>query len=356
MPEAFAAPLPAISVIVRSMDRASLAGALQSVAAQDIPGVELCVVTACGPSHRPLPDHAGAHPVRRVDLGRPLRRSAAANAGLDAAQAPQVIFLDDDDKFLPGHLARLSAALAEQPDAVLAYADVEFGHQTEAGWQARHVFGGRFDPLRLRFENHIPLHAALVDRRRGAAGRCRFDETLDLFEDWDWWLQLLRCGRFAYVPGVSAHYCAGADGGSGVFNDDPHAAQARRQLLLKWLALDSPELRLDLLQSLGEQYRSARQLHDELALSRRTEQDLRAMLTARNDEVSHLRAYLAARERETRDAAEQIDDLRRLVSAREQEIADGKVYVASLLEVMAARDVEIEQLRAALRRHEPGQH
>lgn len=355
-----AAALPLISVIVRSMDRPSLAAALQSIATQDLSPIEVVLVNARGPAHGPAPTTAGAHPLRRVDAGHPLPRSAAANAGLDAAQGRWVIFLDDDDIYLPGHLTRLAAALAARPDAVAAYADVDYGHDGPDGWASEHVFAADFDRLRLRFENFLPLHAVLVDRGSEARRACRFDESLDLFEDWDWWLQLARLGPFVRVPGVSARYVAAAGGGSGVFMNDDATAQARQRLLLKWLHRDAPADRLALLHALQTEYRAARRDQAQLALARRTEQDLREMLATRDREVGDamaqidaLRTVIGAREQEIRDALCQIDALQAVVAARDREIADGRTYSDSLRQVLAARDEEIVHLRDELSRRTP---
>ena len=355
-----AAALPLISVIVRSMDRPSLAAALQSIAAQDASAVEVVLVNARGPAHGPVPAAAGVHPLRRIDAGHALPRPAAANAGLDAAQGRRVIFLDDDDVFLPGHLSRLAAALDTQPDAVAAYADVDYGHDGPEGWVSEHVFAADFDPLRLRFENFLPLHAVLVDRGSEARRACRFDESLDLFEDWDWWLQLTRLGPFVRVAGISARYVAATGGGSGVFADDGVATPARERLLLKWLALDAPADRLRLLRALQDEYRAAHQAADQLALAQQTERNLRDMLATREREagdavtqIDALRALVGAREQEIHNAMAQIDAMRALVAAREREIADGLAYSDSLRQVLAARDEEIVNLRAELSRRPP---
>ena len=330
------------------MNRPSLATALDSVALQDASGVEVLVVDAAGQGHAPLPSHAGAHPLRLVQAGRPLPRSQAANAGLDAATGRCVIFLDDDDVFLPGHLARLAEALQAAPAAVAAYADVAYGREGAEGWHTEHLFAADFDPLRLRFENFIPLHAALVDRGAPGVRGCRFDESLSLFEDWDWWLQLARLGAFVHVPGVSARYVAAGDGGSGVFADDAASAQARAQLLHKWLALDGKADRLALLQALQQHYRAARQAADQLQLAQRTEQDLRAIIAARDQDLAaaaaqlgDLHRVLAAREREIADHPQQLADLRHVLAAREREIADLAQQLANLHEVLAAREHDI---------------
>lgn len=357
------------------MNRPSLPATLASIALQDAEAVEVVLVNALGSGHPHPSPTVGAHAVRWVDTGRPLRRSAAANAGLDAAAGEHIIFLDDDDVFLVGHLSRLHEALRSSTEAVAAYADVEFGHDSHEGWVAGHVFAAEFDALRLRFENFLPLHAVMV-RRGGVARECRFDETLDLFEDWDWWLQLSRLGNFIHVPGVSARYRDSSAGGSGVFADNAATASARQQLLTKWLQRDTAGERLHLLQALQTEYRAARQSAEQLALAQRTELDLRAMLQHREREIaeavtqidalktvvearqreiadagaqmSELRAVLTSRERELADAITQIDALKLVLAAREREIADLQRLAADLQAIVAARDGEIVNLRAAL--------
>lgn len=346
---------PPISVIVRSMDRPSLHRALDSVALQNLPDVEVLVVDARGSGHAPVAGHHGLGAVRLVGTGQPLARARAANVGLDAAAGRHVIFLDDDDVFLPGHLQRLQAALQARPDAVAAYADVAYGRDDNGSWLTEHVFAADFDPLRLRFENFLPLHAVLVDRGRPELRACRFDETLDLFEDWDWWLQLAQHGTFVRVPGISARYVAGEHGGSGVFSDSDASSQARSQLLGKWLARDTPEQRLALLQGLQQQYRSAHQAADQLALARRTGQDLQDIITARDADLAAasrqhaaLQQVLAARDREIADFGQQLTDLRHILAAREREVAEGLAHAQGLQHVLDARDVEIAHLKARL--------
>ncbi len=362
---------PLISVIVRSMDRPSLERSLASIAAQDWRPIEVVLVNARGPAHGPTPATLGDLPVRRIDTGAPLQRSAAANAGLAAAQGGSLIFLDDDDLFLPGHLARLQRALQEHPQALAAHADVAYGREEDGAWHTAHLFADDFDRDRLRFENFLPLHAALVRRSAIDELGCRFDESLDLFEDWDWWLQLSRHGQFVRVPGVSARYLAAADGGSGVFADQPHTAAMRERLLHKWLALDTPADRMAQLDALRAHFRSARR-QAELLASRQREfeqataqiEDLRQVLAAREHDLQQgaaqrddLRALVAAREEELQAAAAQLADQQALVAAREREIAGGREYTQSLQQVLAARETEISHLRGTpvpeLRR-EPG--
>jgi glycosyltransferase involved in cell wall biosynthesis len=354
---------PLISVIVRSMDRPSLEQTLRSIAAQAAGPLEVVLVNACGPAHGSSPSSLeGDIPVRRVDAGAPLKRSAAANAGLAAVRGETVIFLDDDDVFLPGHLARLQQALQDRPEALAAHADVAYGREENGTWHTIHLFADEFDRNRLRFENFLPLHAALVRRSALERHGCCFDESLDLFEDWDWWLQLSRLGPFVRVPGVSARYVAAADGGSGVFADQPHATAMRERLMLKWLALDTPAERVAQLEALRDNFRDARRQAG-VAASRKGEldqataqiNDLRKIVAARDRDLREgtaqledLREVVAAREHELAAAAAQLADQKALVAARERELTAAREYTHSLQQVLAARDTEICHLRGTL--------
>src|SRR3990167_10533026 len=100
--------MPLVSVLVRSMDRPSLHEALDAVALQTYPHVEVVVVNARGGEHAALGTSCGRFPLRLVNAGgSPLARPAAANAALDAARGDWLIFLDDDDSMDPDHLERL---------------------------------------------------------------------------------------------------------------------------------------------------------------------------------------------------------------------------------------------------------
>lgn len=196
------------SVIVRTMGRPSLAAALASVVAQRRDDVGLVVVDARG--DLPPVEPAPAVPMQWVSAGRRLPRSEAAQAGLDAVTTRYALFLDDDDLLLEGHLDKLMAALAAAPQAMLAHTGVELiaegSHQTRAG-----RFDHAFEPWELLLGNRMPIHAALFDVARVRAEGARFDPALDLYEDWDFWLQLQVAGEFVHVAGVSALYRVGND-------------------------------------------------------------------------------------------------------------------------------------------------
>jgi LmbE family N-acetylglucosaminyl deacetylase len=193
---------PLVSVIVRSQNRPELAEALDSIALQTYGNIEVVVVDA-GERRIALPPSCGRFPLRVVGEGK-LARSRAANAGLDAALGEYVVFLDDDDLFCADHVARLAAGLRARPDVRAIYSGV----RVEREGRVVDTYDAAFRPAMLMAWNRLPIHAVMFARSLATEG-CRFDETLDAYEDWDFWLQV--SGRTAYdrVPGVSAVYRIG---------------------------------------------------------------------------------------------------------------------------------------------------
>jgi glycosyltransferase involved in cell wall biosynthesis len=237
-----------VSILVRSMDRATLPRALESVAAQDDPDVEV-VVVAASERHRDLPERCGAFPLRLVRSARPLARAEAANVALEAARGEWFNFLDDDDELLPHHVARLRAALEANPQARLAHSVSE--DVTALG--ARVGFhGGRFRPWRQLdtgfFRPHCAMFAAsLLDD--GA----HFDPRFEILEDMDFFIQCAQLTPFVFVEEVTTRYYvdAGDSGaGRGVNREPERLARALKLLNEKWADLDrrmraTPEFRAE---------------------------------------------------------------------------------------------------------------
>jgi glycosyltransferase involved in cell wall biosynthesis len=149
------------------------------------------------------------------------------------------LFLDDDDWLLPGHLAGLSQALQAQPVAVAASTGVQCLGGDPHAPVLRHVFEGRADRAAMQLQNALPIHAVLF---RVTPETPRFDESLDHFEDWDFWLQLMAKGSFVHVPGVTAVYWLDDTAGSGHASAGPQRdtmlSRFARRRLQNWSADD----------------------------------------------------------------------------------------------------------------------
>lgn len=189
-----------VSILTRTMGRPCLAEAAASVAAQTWPAIEWLVVDAAGTGL--VPPEAGDAEVRVIGTGERMLRSRAANAGLRAARGDRLLVLDDDDLLLPDAIRKLSAALDAGP-ARVAYGDVDV--ETKPGERPL-TYRMEYTPLQLHLRNMFPPNAALFDlslvRRDGVA----FDEALDWYEDWDFWLKASAHTPFVHVPEVTAIY------------------------------------------------------------------------------------------------------------------------------------------------------
>lgn len=230
------AQLPLVSVLVRSMDRPHLSDAIASIAAQTYANLEVVVLNASGRPHGPVPRLPHWMAVRLVqpglDEGGPPQacdRSRAANLALQAASGQYALFLDDDDLIWPGHIEKLVAALDAQPRAAAAYSGVrvegangEFLRNYDLPWSAH----------RLQAINFLPIHAVLFRLDRARDG-LRFDESLPVMEDWQFWRELAASGHFVHCPGVTALYRQ-MHGQSGIGDPaHPNHWQRWHQLLLE---------------------------------------------------------------------------------------------------------------------------
>jgi hypothetical protein len=218
-----------VSIVVRTMGRPSLALALDCAAAQSARPLEIVLVDAAAQGLA-LADHRGV-PIRLVNQGA-LDRPRAANAGLEAARGDWILFLDEDDEIEREHVAQLLDA-ARAASALVAYSQTRL---VDAQGKGERVFGGPFNRLALFRSNYLSIHAVLFSRALVEQG-CRFDETLAMFEDWDFWLQLAMRTPFAFTGRATAIYRAssGESGAGSGANLDREAVLAQRErLVLKW--------------------------------------------------------------------------------------------------------------------------
>lgn len=225
--------LPLVSVIIRSIGRPTLAEALSSVARQTYPKIEVIVVNAIGPKHPAIERPTSLHSLSVVEAATPLPRSAAANAGLDAARGDYLIFLDDDDLLLPIHIETLVQALATKPEAKAAHTNAQVVAQDG---RVLGTFDEPYEKSLLWSGNFLPIHAVMFARTLLESG-CRFDESLDSYEDWDFWLQLSKHTHFLHCATATAIYRAEL-GQSGMARNAPELLsrqrEARLMLWRKW--------------------------------------------------------------------------------------------------------------------------
>ena len=238
---------PLVSVIVRSIGRETLQQALDSIAAQTYPNIEVVLVNAKGPGHPELGEWCGSFSMRICSDGKPLSRSRAANFGLDNARGDFLIFLDDDDWFMPDHLAGLIQEIISHDGLHVAYSGIRCMRLAEHGsWEEVRTFNYKYDRIRIWCENYIPIHAVLFSRGLLNDG-CRFDENLDVYEDWDFWIQASLRSSFAHVDRISAVYRITAETGHGIHGEIDMEQHASALLYCKWRLIWSDQQFLEIM-------------------------------------------------------------------------------------------------------------
>ena len=121
----------------------------------------------------------------------------ARNAGAATGTCPFVLFLDADDVLLPGAARLLLAALAYDPDPVMAYGRYRYSDGSRS-WPERADARAMARPGALALlaeRNTLPITASLI--RRATMPADLFPDAVN--EDWVAAVRLLRAGPVRYV-------------------------------------------------------------------------------------------------------------------------------------------------------------
>lgn|GEM_PF-1686446 len=203
-----------ISVMIRTFNRPiELKRAIASVVMQSQKNLELIIVN----DGNKLAEDTVVEACERDDITwkiidtNGLGRSFAANAAIRAASGAYGLFLDDDDSIEPEHLEKLFLALRQtNPKCVASYTGTRWvKSDDDFECQDKEIM-----VFELLIRNKLPIHSVLFDLSIVRVNQIYFDESILVYEDWDFWLQLGAVGDFAYVEGCSAVYNIG--NGSGV--------------------------------------------------------------------------------------------------------------------------------------------
>lgn len=225
-----------VSVVIRTQNRPdSLKAAIESVVKQDYNPIQLIIVNDAGKDISKLISayQSSFYQLDHCRINTSKGRSHAANIGLEKCKGELIIFLDDDDWYLPNHIADLVYAYHQSGSNQVVYSGIA-SSVNDAENNPIQIFNDPFDPIRLLIENFIPIHAVLFSRLFIEQG-CRFDETLSTYEDWDFWLQLSEKSSFYHIDQISAIYHLGDSSGLGQKSDITlKLADAKKQVLGKW--------------------------------------------------------------------------------------------------------------------------
>jgi glycosyltransferase involved in cell wall biosynthesis len=198
---------PLISVVIPSYNHGHFLGeAIASVLAQDYPRIEVVVVND-GSSDDTAAVAARFPEVRYVEqANRGL--AAARNAGLAVCRGELVVFLDADDRLLPGALETGVRAMAAHPEAGFAAGYSRFiardGTAMPTGQPPRPA--GEDPYIHLLRRNRIRNPAMVMFRRDVVSAAGGFSAGIDACADYDLYLRISRDWPVVFHDEVVADY------------------------------------------------------------------------------------------------------------------------------------------------------
>lgn len=201
---------PRFSVVIPTRDRPEgLARAVASVLDPSGPDVEVVVVDEAStpPAREALARWRDDPRIRVLRHDAPVGAAEARNAGIGVARGSWFAFLDDDDTFLPGKLARVASELEAVGDTIdVVYHDLRIDLVRE-GFEYRNApDAGPITLERLLLKNLLGGPSMVVVRAAALARTGGFPD-LPGSEDHGLYLELARAGaRFHYLPEVLGTY------------------------------------------------------------------------------------------------------------------------------------------------------
>lgn len=347
---------PKVSILIRSTNRPELYQAVDSALAQTHPNIELIVLNASKAPDFPKFQGQGTRTIQVLEPTTPLDRAAAANYLLAHHTGEYFLFLDDDDWLLPTHISNLLGPLNRHQEITGAYSDTQCLENRNGEWIEIRRFEGSIAPQHLLFDNRFPIHSVLL--RSATVHELQFDTHFDLYEDWDWWLQVTSKGDLIHVPGIGAIYRIHGESGEGVRAEPERAQKALEQIAEKWHRTANLEQTIQRLAYVRQLVKAL--THEQAratALSAKQDEAQREtaqLKTLHEDALKRYADTLALRDLEIRALLETNQHLQRLY-LQSQQSAPASTQLQGLLEKQQAyaNDLEASLLHA---RNEANSH
>jgi glycosyltransferase involved in cell wall biosynthesis len=203
-----------VSIIVRTKDRPKLLNkALQSIVVQTYRPVEVVLVNdgGCDLDIEELKGFLGDIALNYIRLEKNTGRAHAGNVGIENAKGHYIGFLDDDDEFYPEHVMTLVSFLSNQSHYKVAYTNTEMifnefsTEKTRMADVKKNIFSKDFSYNALLFSNYIPFNS-IIFYREILDSTTWLDETLDLYEDWNFLIKIGQIYPFYHIKKLTAKY------------------------------------------------------------------------------------------------------------------------------------------------------
>ncbi|MCU7833907.1 MAG: PIG-L family deacetylase [gamma proteobacterium symbiont of Taylorina sp.] len=223
--------LPLVSILIRTKNRPELLkNALASIKNQTYQNFEVNIINDGVCSIKNIVDEFEFKRVHIKNHRQSKGRAKSANALLKMSNGEYCIFLDDDDTFDYEHIENLINICRENKSILVCYSSIRVGNNLED----TQPFNQPYNAALLRHSNYIPFHAVLFSRKLIELG-CKFDNSFEIYEDWDFWLQLAQHTNFYHLDKISATYNINGDSGaSGDLNKRDDQAICVSRIYEKW--------------------------------------------------------------------------------------------------------------------------
>lgn len=189
---------PRVSIIIPTMNRRDeLSATLKSLISPDLGDVEIIVVDDGSTDGAQDVEVGLVDPrIRMIKHPTNLGGCAARNSGIDAAQAPLVAFLDSDDRWLPGKLARQLETASKQPVGAPFILASNVIAQCEGKSEPHNTLAPEpGDDLSIYLMDHSQaVQTSTMLMPTWLARKVRFREGLRRHQDWDFLLRVIQAG------------------------------------------------------------------------------------------------------------------------------------------------------------------
>jgi ubiquinone/menaquinone biosynthesis C-methylase UbiE len=206
--------MTAVAIVIPTLNRGPLLGRAITSALACRPTPDEVVVVDCG-STDDTAEIARSFGDEIVFVRRQLRNAACArNVGLAATSAPYVGFLDSDDEALPGKTGGLAIELDSSRSVSLVHGVTEVVDADDRQVLAETASHAKGRAMARSLGTDYPALAsfcsmytsATLARRDALEAIGGFDESLDIYEDWDLYLRLALVGELSYLDVPAARY------------------------------------------------------------------------------------------------------------------------------------------------------
>ncbi|MGV2829861.1 glycosyltransferase family A protein [Myxosarcina sp. GI1(2024)] len=199
-----------VSVIVPTKDRPQmLTRAVYSICSQSIPPAEIIIVDDASMATY---DEVIAQleqldiPIIYRRLPQSLGPSATRNLGAELASEDILMFLDDDDLWLPQKISNQLQIFRKHPEVGLVYAARSVIDETgQILFQITPKLAGRIYDEMLQ-KNHIGVTSSVAVRRSLFLEAGGFDDEIAVREDYELWLRLSKQTEIAFDPQATVQW------------------------------------------------------------------------------------------------------------------------------------------------------